>query len=425
MKHDNRHLLAFIDFVSKSDDPENATIQFKAKMESKGLAFDENYKVVKRVVKYAPVQTEQKSAPSFTSNKAPKEVKSVETKTASQLMLSIGESAKLNCKGLAIGGAGGESLAIDKMLSGVIQRATTYSGMLNGLEIPEAGSAKTSTLISRTNGATGKRGESDGNSDFFNPFDDTPVFGEVVSRTAKNTSYFYATDEVVNDTGLGGSIDLVEASTALFSRELRNDFGYDLIFGDGTTGEFNGLFGGRYSKVESAKPSDTRSLDFISGIQTGVLGGYPTTDNTEIVRQLNELISLVAEEHRKESKFYMSSFLRKHLRDLTALSAVGLIDFKVVNIDGKPIELLFGYEIVIDDNIPDVDGSTASPLAFFGHMAGTVMLERVDERLFANPFKLDGIVTYEMTSRIKESMKDNTAMAILVAEGEFFYLKNY
>ena len=320
--------------------------------------------------------------------------------------VKLDDSLKLNVKTLAIGGTGGEALAIDELLmADITDRAINqFSGIFTDLDISVINSVNHRGLVELNSLGVTKGVENvPGLPQSMTP---TGELGQLVSQVGKAAIITFVSQEAVRDTMNGDSVSLWDYIVESAARQIVHYFSIQIIAGDGKPDRLRGLVSSkRIDDEESLKPDHERDPDFLQVKLSGVDGDFGTDDKTA-VENIVFFLNSVPSKNRANSKVYMNSTTHAAIELLSSTSPRLRFDEKVV--DGQLVTTVNGFVISLDDMMPNMDMGSIPMLV--GDINAAIEFAWHDKQTVVDPFSIDGAIKYSQFPRASERMKDNTAL---------------
>ncbi|CAH7477151.1 hypothetical protein VCHA38O209_50275 [Vibrio chagasii] len=320
-------------------------------------------------------------------------------------------SQKMKVKNLAIGGKGGESLAIDELLlADIVDRAVgQFSGIFNTLNPRTFSSVNVRQVVERSQPGIMKGIENVAG--LPETSTGTGTLEQVVNQVAKATVNTYITYEADKDTIKGDSVSLWDYLASSSAKKVQHYFTLQLIAGDGRPDNLRGLVSSeRIDLTESVKNDNDRDLDFLQVTKSGQDGDWGG-DYDDAIPNIIKFIQSVPSKNRANSVVFMNPKTYPELRNINSTLA-GNLEFDKVVVDGQIIQTIEGLPIVFDDMMPLVDDHSVPLLA--GDINAAIDFAWHDLDSVIDPYTGDGVTKYKLYPRASEKMKDNTALRAFI-----------
>lgn len=309
---------------------------------------------------------------------------------------------KIDTKALAVGGTGGESLAIDQELGRrVTERARENVAILGLVGRKSVSSTDYRELVLRGYPATAKGVENVAG--FAGNWNETgtQTYEQVVMKVAKQYAKPYISDESMSDP----HIDLMAHLETLLAEELSRYWALQVLVGDGSTDNLRGILSSnRLDAVESLKSNDTRDFDYYPMMVSGTANNIGADDKT-IVDNLIDMTIMLPTAYLAGSSFTMNRRTLGRLRKLRDTQERPLIQFEASGFN------ILGFGINIEDYWPDIVAD-AYPICF-GQLSKAYTLIDIDDKYLIDPYSVDGGVQIKATSRKGEMVMHNDAITFL------------
>lgn len=314
----------------------------------------------------------------------------------------------IDCKGLAIGGTGGESLAIDEELGRrVIEKAREQVAILGLIGSKSVGSVDYREMVLRNYPGVAKGTEQIAGTNW--AATGTQTYEEIVMNVGKQYAKPFISDEAINDP----HIDLMSHLTSLLADEMSRRWAQQVLAGDGTTGNLRGMLSSNRldaaltASGESYKAVDTRDNDFYFAVASGVDGDLGA-DSAAIMDTLIDVTVALQTAFHANAKWVMNRRTLGAIRKLRDSENRPLIKFEESAFN------LLGYPVVVEDYMPDYNVADAAGI-MFGDLERAYCLVDIDDKFLVDPYSLDGAVQLKQTSRKGELVQNNDAIVVLVS----------
>lgn len=316
--------------------------------------------------------------------------------------------ASIETKGLAVGGGGGEALAIDEELGRrVIERARENVAILGMIGRRSVSSTDYREMVLRGYPATAAVAENIAGTAAHFTATDTQTYEEVVMRVAKQYAKPYITDEAAADP----HIDLMSHLERLLSEEFARYWAIQVIQGNGTTNNFKGILSSARVDAdelagESYKDNSTRDFDFYKALASG--HATDIGDPADAATVIDNLIDMTVElptNYLAGSTWTMNRRTLGRLRKLKDLEGRPYIQFETGGFT------LLGHAVNIEDYMPNI--TAGSKPIIFGKLAEAFAMIDIDDKFLLDPYSKDGAVQIKATSRKGEMVLHNDAIVIM------------
>jgi HK97 family phage major capsid protein len=317
---------------------------------------------------------------------------------------------KLSAKALSIGGMDGSSLAIDELLlADIVDRAVNqYSGIFQTIQHKTVDSVNHRRLVERSEAGILKGVENVAGQPMMAT--KTGQLEHVAGQVAKAVVNTFITYEAKNDTLKGSSESLWDYLVESSAAAVQQYFTAQLMYGSGTADNLRGIVSSdRFDLEESLKDDFVRDLDYFGATKSGALGQFGSTD-TEAVENVREFLATIPSKNRGNSAVYMNPKTLPALKALADPSISNCLSFETVVMDGKKVELMEGFPIVMDDFVP-LQAANSVPL-IAGDINAALDFFWVGMDSVINPYTIDQVTKYQLFPRASECMKDNTSLRL-------------
>lgn len=314
----------------------------------------------------------------------------------------IKDLGKVDTKALAVGGTGGESLAIDQELGRrVIERARENVAILGLVGRKSVSSTDYREMVLRGYPATAKGTENVAGASGNWTETSTQTYEQVVMKVAKQYAKPFISNEAMKDP----HIDLMAHLEVLLAEEFSRYWALQVLFGNGATDNLRGILTtNRLDPVESAKDNDTRDFDYYPEIKSGAAADIGTDDKS-IMDNMIDLTVALPTKYLQGSAYTMNRRTLGVLRKLRDAEQRPLIQFEASGFN------LLGFGINIEDYWPDI-AANAHPVVF-GQLSQAYTLIDIDDEYLLDPYSADGGVLIKATSRKGEMVMHNDAVVFL------------
>ncbi len=154
------------------------------------------------------------------------------------------------------------------------------------------------------------------------------------------------------------------------------------------------------------KPKGFLTETGVGKIKTGVSGGFPAADPSDI---LVDLVHALGPRYRQGAKFVMNSATLADIRKMK--DADGNFIWRPGLIEGQP-DMLLGYPVVEAEDMPDVAADSLS-IAFGNFERGYTIVERMGTRVLRDPYTDKPNVLFYATKRIGGAVVNADAIKLL------------
>lgn len=314
--------------------------------------------------------------------------------------------ASVDTKSLAIGGTGGEALAIDEELGRrVIERARENVVILGLIGSKSVSSVNYREMVLRNYPGTAKGVENVSGADWNTTA--TQSYEQVVMQVAKQ----YAKPQITHEAAADPHIDLMAHLEVLLAEEMSRYWALQVLFGDGTPDNLRGILSSnRIDDTESAKSHAERDFDFYAMERSGSAASLGV-DGIAIMDNMIDLTIAVPTQYLGGSKFVMNRRTLGEFRKLrvggdaaVTADARALIQFEAGNFS------LVGHTVAIEDYMPNV--AAGSTPIIFGDLSKAFTLIDIDNEYLVDPYTTDGVVTLKATIRKGEMVQNNDAIVV-------------
>lgn len=153
-------------------------------------------------------------------------------------------------------------------------------------------------------------------------------------------------------------------------------------------------------------PEASRGPDEIGYIATGVDGGFPASDPSDV---LLDLIYTPKQAYRAKGRFVLNRSVLGQLRKFK--DADGNYLWQPSNEAGAPARLL-GYPVTECEDMPNI-GSGANAIAFGDFSRGYLIVDRAGVRVLRDPYSAKPYVLFYTTKRVGGGVQDFDAIKLL------------
>ena len=334
--------------------------------------------------------------------------------------------ADVDTKALTIGGAGDAQLAIDAELGRtVIERARENVAILGLIANKSVGSVEYREMVLRAYPATAGQAEQTGTTGNGTVWGQTGTqsYVEVAMTVGKQYSKPLISMEAVSDP----HVDIYAHLVSLLAEETSRYWAKQVFFGTGSGNDLRGILHnhattGRIDPTISAVvDAGVRDVNYFPVVASGILNSIGDSDSTAALSAIDTAIDLTVflpTKYLSGAKFIMNRRTLGQYRKLKDAEGRPLISFDAGGFS------LVGYGVVIEDYMPDVDGAnegtqTVKTPVIFGDLSKAFALCSISDNFLFNPYKADGAIMLEYTSRKGDIVQNNDAIVILASEITF------
>ncbi|MEO0880309.1 MAG: phage major capsid protein, partial [Pseudomonadota bacterium] len=150
----------------------------------------------------------------------------------------------------------------------------------------------------------------------------------------------------------------------------------------------------------------TRGFSEIGSLATGVDGGFPASDPSDV---LVDLIYTPKQAYRANGRFVMNRSVLGQLRKFK--DADGNYLWQPSTTAGEPARLM-GYPVTEAEDMPDIGAGSAS-IAFGDFQRGYLIVDRVGVRVLRDPYSAKPYVLFYTTKRVGGGVQDFDAIKVL------------
>lgn len=301
--------------------------------------------------------------------------------------------AELEEKALNVGTAAEGGYAVpedlDRKIDALLKDISPIRSVANVVRI---GSSNYRKLVSLSDAASGWVGETAARTETT-----APTFAEVVPALGEIYANPAATQTMLDDAFFD-----VEAWLA---EELSTEFGVQ----EGTafvTGNGTNKPKGFLSYTTSTADDSTRAFGTLQHVATGVSGGFPASDPSDI---LIDLVHSLRPVYRNGAVFAMNTGTLSEIRKFK--DANGDYLWRPGLADGAPATLM-GYRVIEAQDMPDVAADSLS-VAFGNFQRGYTITDRTGVRLLRDPFSNKPYVHFYTTKRVGGGVVNSEAIKLL------------
>lgn len=305
-------------------------------------------------------------------------------------------------KALAVGGTGGESLAIDQELGRrIIERARENVVILGLIGSKTVSSTDYREMVLRGYPATAKGTENVAGFSANWSETGTQTYEQVVMKVGKQYAKPYISDEAISDP----HIDLMAHLETLLAEEMSRYWALQVLFGNGATDNLRGIMSShRIDPVESLKDNDTRDFDYFPIVSSGSAANMGA-DAVAIMDNMIDMTIALPTPYLNGSTWTLNRRTLGVLRKMRDAEQRPLIQFESGGF------VLLGHSINIEDYFPNV-AADATPVCF-GQLSKAYTLINIDDKFLLDPYSVDGGVQIKATSRKGEMVMHNDAVVFL------------
>lgn len=330
----------------------------------------------------------------------------------------------IDTKALTIGGTGGESLAIDEQLGmTIIERARENVEILSLIATKNVSSVEYREMVLRAYPAVAAQGEQTGTGNgTVWAQTATQTYVEVTMKVGKQYAKPLISREAIKDP----HIDIMAHLETLLAEEVARYWALQVLYGTGIDNDLRGILhkdatNGRIHPTKNQADAGTRDVNYYyvmtSGIDDSIGATDPTAANSAIDNAIDLTVALKSK-YLKNSKFVMNRRTLGDYRKLKDREGRPLIQFE------QGMFMLVGYPVVIEDYLPDADGTYPRTGALktpviFGDLSRAYALCSIDDDFLYNPYKADGAIMLEYTSRKGDIVQNSDAIVVMASQATF------
>lgn len=307
----------------------------------------------------------------------------------------------VDTKALAVGGTGGESLAIDQELGRrIIERARENVVILGLVGSKTVSSTDYREMVLRGYPATAKGTERvPGSSQWAET--GTQTYEQVVMKVGKQYAKPFISDEAISDP----HIDLMAHLETLLAEEMSRYWANQVLFGDGSTDNLRGLLSSnRVDATESLKNNSERDFDYYPIVKSGAADNIGA-DSVAIMDNMIDMTVALPTAYMNGSSWTMNRRTLGKLRKMRDAEQRPLIQFESGGFT------LLGFGLNIEDYWVD-EAANSTPICF-GQLSKAYTLINIDDKFLLDPYSQDGGVLIKTTSRKGEMVMHNDAIVLL------------
>lgn len=307
----------------------------------------------------------------------------------------------VDTKALAVGGTGGESLAIDQELGRrIIERARENVVILGLVGSKTVSSTDYREMVLRGYPATAKGTERVPGSNQWTETG-TQTYEQVVMKVGKQYAKPFISDEAISDP----HIDLMAHLETLLAEEMSRYWANQVLFGDGSTDNLRGMLSSnRVDATESLKDNNTRDFDYYPIVKSGAAATIGA-DAVAIMDNMIDMTVALPTQYMNGSSWTLNRRTLGQLRKLRDAEQRPLIQFESGGFT------LLGFGLNIEDYWPD-QAANSTPVCF-GQISKAYTLINIDDKFLLDPYSQDGGVLIKTTSRKGEMVMHNDAIVLL------------
>lgn len=329
----------------------------------------------------------------------------------------------IETKALTLGDA---AIGIDEELGrSIIERARENVAILGLIGNKSVGSTEYRELVLRPYPKTAVGAEQTGTTGNGTVWAQTQTSSYVEVRM--NVGKQYAKPLVSKEAIRDPHIDLFAHLQTLLAEEVSRYWAVQVLFGTGTSNDLRGILHesattGRIHSTRNEADAGVRSVDHYRVIPSGALNSIGDADPTAAGSAIDVAIDMTVElptAYLAGAKFIMNRRTLGQYRKLKDLEGRPLIQFEQGGFT------LVGYPVVIEDYMPDVDGTNVGPNSpkapvIFGDLSKAYCLCHIDDDFLVDPYSADGAVMLKMESRKGDIVQHNDAIVVLWAGATAF-----
>lgn len=309
--------------------------------------------------------------------------------------------SSIDTKALAVGGTGGESLAIDQELGRrIIERARENVVILGLVGSKTVSSTDYREMVLRGYPTTAKGTERvPGMTNWTET--GTQTYEQVVMKVGKQYAKPFISDEAISDP----HIDLMSHLEVLLAEEMSRYWANQVLFGDGSTDNLRGMLSSnRIDAVESLVNNNERDFDYYPIVASGSAASIGA-DSVAIMDNMINMTIALPTPYLNGSSWTLNRRTLGTLRKMRDAEQRPLIQFESGGFT------LLGHSLNIEDYFPDAVANS-TPICF-GQIAKAYTLINIDDKFLLDPYSQDGGVLIKATSRKGEMVMHNDAVVFL------------
>ncbi len=291
----------------------------------------------------------------------------------------------LEAKGLSTATGGDGGFAVPTVIDSEIEKQLRdLSPMRSICKVKVIETSKYTRLVSASvAGMSGWVGET--TTDSTRPETTTPTLTEVAITPGEIYANAAATQRALDDMQFDAEAWLTEEVAEEFAAQE----GTAIITGDGVN-----------------KPKGFLTEAAIGKVKTGVDGGFPATNPSDI---LVDLVHALGSRYRQGAKFVMNSATLAEIRKMK--DADGNFIWRPGLIEGQP-DMLLGHPVVEAEDMPDMAAASLS-VAFGNFERGYTIVDRAGTRVLRDPYTNKPNVLFYATKRVGGAVVNADAIKLL------------
>ena len=287
----------------------------------------------------------------------------------------------LEAKGLSTATGGDGGFAVPNVIDSEIEKQLRdLSPMRSICKVKIIETSNYKRLVNTGGTGSGWVGEEDARGDTA-----TPTHTEVAITPGEIYANAAATQRALDDMQFDGEAWLTEEVAEEFAAQE----GTAIINGDGVN-----------------KPKGFLTEAAIGKVKTGVDGGFPVSDPSDI---LVDLVHALGSRYRQGAKFVMNSATLAEIRKMK--DADGNFIWRPGLIEGQP-DMLLGYPVVEAEDMPDMAAASLS-VAFGNFERGYTIVDRAGTRVLRDPYTNKPNVLFYATKRVGGAVVNADAIKLL------------
>jgi len=399
---------------------EEKNAEFETELKAKNVALEEKNTELETVlneVKNNQADLEAKFAETAIQTKDVEDKFDIKAANV-ELKKAMSGDKQVEIKALAIGGTGGEALAIDQELGRVvIERARENVAILGAVGTKSVGSTDYRELVLKTYPATAAQGEQIAGVTWTSTA--TQTYVEVKMKVGKQYAKPQISDEAVADP----HIDIFAHLETLLAEEISRYWATQVLGGNGSANQIKGiLYDGSDAGLtghmdtrdptiggiqgESWKTAAIRNPEVFPVIPTATIGAFPVLDK-DFMNLLIDATVVVPSKYLANSKWTMNRRTLGAIRKLRDTQDRPLVQFEAGNFN------LVGYTVMLEDYMPD-PAVDSFPI-IFGDLKSAYNLVNIDESFLIDPYSTDGAVVVKTSVRKGSLIGNNDAIVVIQA----------
>lgn len=299
----------------------------------------------------------------------------------------------LESKALSTSGGADGSYAVPEMIDSEIETQVRVLSPIRSIaKVKTVETSDYKRLVSLGNAASGWVGETDARAET-----GTPNLREVAIVPGELYANAAATQRALDDMQFDAEAWLIEEVAEEFAAQEGKAF----ISGNGTN-QPSGFLSGPTDLLADG----TRAFGTLQHIPTGVLGGWPAANPSDV---LIDLVHSLNPRYRQGAAFVMNATTLADIRKFK--DADGNFIWRPGLVEGQA-DTLLGYPVVEAADMPDVANDSLS-VAFGNFERGYTIVERMGTRVLRDPYSNKPYVNFYATRRVGGAVVNDAAIKVL------------